>query len=598
MNFTRILPSSLRFWTSAGILVFAVQALLYAFGLKTHHDEAIYSFLGLNVVTGTYAMYQQGGPLFTHLPLSYLLPGAAHFVFGSDLVVARFLSLIFTALTLLCTYLLCRRVGGRSAPVISLWLLVASIQSVRILSLGGPLAFCDFLLALSLLLLCCPIASPRREVLAACVISVALMTRQNMVISWAIILAYGVFTQKRWYHGVWVAVAGTVFPIVVTALYWPGIVTSALLHPLFQDLLRSVGWNPGAELLVEPVLRSPVSLTAYLGTFYYLGGYYFLILLSLAVSGIALLLSWSDVRPFRGIDQGARIVWLMVALFAVNLAAHVLGPMVAGAPFATYNYINYCVPLGAALGGLGLEHLLQSSHDRFVKGSIVGGLAIAILVSVSTWMIPSQFIMCFPCMDGIRHAAQKLAQVSTPESKIFSLCYMHVFLLADRRPFPAMVWPEWGLSVSADAAQVKKLGRYNYDMAAEWLDRADLIVLAEPVVQNMGGVFRDQPKGGADLVKLVEEKISQGFEFVEAVSAGNLGKILFYRRVSGVTPQHESSKPNLKSVKEVTLGKLPRDGRVQHPEERLDFKSHPLVFLALDKVTSHNHIDRSEHHVT
>ena len=221
---------STRFWLVLAVIVFLAQAAVYPFVLKTHLDEGNYSILGYSAVAGIYPMYKDGGPWFPYMPLSFLVPGTVHVLFGKQLYVVRLFSILCGGLAIFFAYQIARRLGGRYAALITLWLLVSSVGTIRYYSLGGPVPFCALLVTASVFVLTSRIKSPLREVIAVLCATAALGTRQNMVLSWLVIVLYSSLAQKRASQLVLVMAVGLLSPLTFVIPFWPDIINKVLIH--------------------------------------------------------------------------------------------------------------------------------------------------------------------------------------------------------------------------------------------------------------------------------------------------------------------------------------------------------------------------------
>jgi 4-amino-4-deoxy-L-arabinose transferase-like glycosyltransferase len=535
---------SMRFWLCLGVVVLAIQLSVYPFTVPTHVDEGSYSFYGYNAVTGYYPMYKQGGPWFQHPPMAYVIPGITHALLGKGFYAIRIISALLAGVMVLLTYRLARKLGGPHAALINLWLLVGQAESIRYYCLGGPLPFVAMCIVAAVLSYSSDIKSPYREVLAIFFASLAMMTRTNMCYTWGVVVLFAVFTQERWSHRVVSIVVSIVFPGIFIIAFWPELAASLLQHHLLPVWVRE--WLI-PDPLIETGQRYPIPLRAYPGSLYYLFRYYSLILMSVGITFAWMWFNrdryplWS--RPWRE----HRGIILLLVLFAGNLVAHVIGPMLIRQPYVMYAYFNYYAPLAAIIGGLGLAAITSDMRKDFVRGVVVGALALSVLVSLFPQGSNTRWPVSFTQtrLQDVQRASERLAALTTPNDKIFALTCMHEFLIADRHPYPAPLLID-ALSLSKDTNRVLKYNRYNYELAESYLTQADVVIVSDYGELELGGLYRGQPGSGQDVVDLIERVVSRDFSLVEEIPATSMGKWRIYRRMkSNTAPERreEVSKP-------------------------------------------------------
>jgi len=518
-----------RFWLFMGIAVFLSQALVYPFTQRTHFDEGNYSFLGYNAVQGIYPMYKDGGPWFSYMPLSFLVPGTIHSLFGRDFYVIRLFSVFCAGLAILASYFLARKLGGDLAALITLWLLVASVQTLRHYSLGGPLPFVALFVMASVLILASDVKSPYREVLAIFCITVAVMTRRNMFPSWLVVVIYSAMQQQRVRDFGVVIAASVLLPVAFIWPFWPDIIDEIFFHPHLPSFLAR--WMIPYPLPDEPA-HELWPFRSYVGALYYFISCYFLILAAVGISGVWMLLRWfSGPIPWAELKEN-KITALVSLLFFGNLVVHVVGPMLAGTPFTVYAYFNYYAPLGAVIGGLGLAAISAQVRSDYARGALIGGLVVAAFFSLFPWPFSANWPLGPSGLAEINNAAERLAKLTKPDDKIFAVTHMHEFLLADRRPFPALAIVEWGLSVATETDKVQKFNRYNYDLAARWLQEADVVIVSDAVSEGLSRHYKGLKGSGQDVVDLVNKVVAKDFNLVEEVPNSSRGNWKIYRRKS------------------------------------------------------------------
>lgn len=516
-----------RFWLVLAIAVFLAQAAVYPFVLRTHLDEGNYSILGYSAVTGMYPMYKDGGPWFPYMPLSFLVPGAVHALFGKQLCVVRIFSILCGGLTIFFAYKVARRLGGDYAALTTLWLLVSSGATIQYYSLGGPVPFCAFLVMASVFVLTGRMNSPLREIIAVLCAAAALGTRQNMVLSWLIVLLYSALTQKRTGHTILVMALGLLAPLAIILPFSPDIIDKVLVHHQSPSFLATILAN---DPLIETETRLSWPMRAYVGAVYYLFKYYYVIITATAISCAWAFIKMREETPLLKALHDNREIALIVTLFLGNLLLHVVAPLFSPAPFAMYAYFNYYAPLAAIIGGLGLAAIIAQIKQEYLQGITVGVLAVAMVFSVFPSQLTSNWRTSFTVIPSIDFAAKRLAALTSPQDKIFSITLSPEFLLADRRPYPQLVVFD-GFTTFPDSEKVLKFNRYNYALADKWLKEADVVILSDQVCHDLGMLYKGSSgSSGRDVVDLAEKVASRDFALVEEISRTSRGAWRIYRR--------------------------------------------------------------------
>ena len=515
-----------RFWLVLAAIVFLAQAAVYPFVLKTHLDEGIYSIIGYDAVMGRYPLYKEGGPWFTYMPLSFLVPGIVHGIFGKGLYVIRLFSILCGGLSILFSYLIARKLGGNLAALLTLWLLVASVPTIQYYSLGGPVPFVALCLIASVYLLTTRVASPYREVLAVLCVSLALGARQNMLVSWFFLVTYGCLIQKRPAHLLIVAAASVLFPLIIVIPFWPDIFHGALALPQFAGSLLKLVLP---EQIVDEGSRSTWPTRAYIGAVFYLVKYYYFIWASIGISCCWTVLKLASISGLRKAIIGNPIISFIAALFSANFLVHVIGPILVSTPFGMYAYFNYYAPLAAVLGGLGFAAFVNASKGEYTRGVFLGIFGTMAFFSVLPWSSPSYWAMSLNSLRDIDFAAEHLAKLTTPRDKIFALTLTPEFLLTGRRPYPALIVPV-GLSICRDTERVQRLNRYNFALAKKWLREADVVILSDAVCQELADLYKGLEGSGRDVADLAQTVVLQDFDVVEQISRTSRGKWTIYRK--------------------------------------------------------------------
>ena len=204
----------------AGLVVYLVRAINYAFTQRSIVDEGLYLYKGYLFAQGIYKPFQDYGFWTQKAPLSYLVYGWVQQVFGPGLRTGRYFSIFLGALALLGLALVARRIGGRWWGAGVIWVVALNTVSIRYFSaaMSQSLVAC---LLMWMLFFTLGKERPRWQIVAGSLCAgIMVMARQNMAPVLIILPAYLVW-QHGWKGGLLAAAMSLVPLIIVQAVYWP-----------------------------------------------------------------------------------------------------------------------------------------------------------------------------------------------------------------------------------------------------------------------------------------------------------------------------------------------------------------------------------------
>jgi 4-amino-4-deoxy-L-arabinose transferase-like glycosyltransferase len=156
---------------------------------RFHHDEALYTTWALQITSGA-------DPWLAHTPVDkpplflYILAGAMRLL-GPTETAARIPSLLATALSVLLTFWLGRKLYGEAIGLVAAWLMALSPFTL----LFAPTAFTDPLLV-ALVLAACVAAAHHRPVLAGMMTGLAIATKQQGVFFTPVVLTLLIYDLR------------------------------------------------------------------------------------------------------------------------------------------------------------------------------------------------------------------------------------------------------------------------------------------------------------------------------------------------------------------------------------------------------------------
>jgi 4-amino-4-deoxy-L-arabinose transferase-like glycosyltransferase len=281
-----------------GALVYLLQAFMYAHTTIPNLDEGAYLYKGMLFATGEYRPFQFFGVLTNKAPLAFLIPGYVQSIFGPGLQTGRYLAILFGTLSVVTTWTVARRLGGKWLAAGAVWVFALSPVLIKTYSQGVTQSTIAFLLALVLALSLGDGRPTWKLILSGFVAGVMILVRQNMVLVLPLLILY-ILWEHGWKPALFAALAGGAVLIFFHVLYWPNIMD--LWLPWLPEGLRSnfsdLTYHPGGISLWDP----SIDLSGRLLSFFQGMRFHFA-----AVAGVVLALllwprraDWSSQADFR-----------------------------------------------------------------------------------------------------------------------------------------------------------------------------------------------------------------------------------------------------------------------------------------------------------
>ena len=170
------------FWRSLGYFSILTQAWHYAHTTIPGLDEGSYLFKGYLYLHGIYEPFQPYGPLTNKAPLAFLIPGLAEYIFGAGLRTGRYFAIFLGLLTVLGTWIMARRWAGRWLAAASVWVFALSPMIIKIHAITASEVIIACMLAWMCVFILAEERSPWQIVLGSILATLAVLTRQNMVV--------------------------------------------------------------------------------------------------------------------------------------------------------------------------------------------------------------------------------------------------------------------------------------------------------------------------------------------------------------------------------------------------------------------------------
>lgn len=312
----------------AGALAYLFQLLYFASSQESVLDEGAYLYKGYLFATGQYSLYQPYGPWSNHMPLAFLIPGAAQWIFGAGIRTGRYFAVFLAMLTILGIWILARRFGGRwwaagAVLIVVLNPMLAKMYSTAI-SQGIVIALLTWMLVLIL-----GSNRPQWQILCGSLLAgLIFLTRINMILVLPAAVLY-IFWEHGRKAGLWSALIGASVVVIGHAVYWPEILQ------LWAKLPRSL--TPFLNIYrlpkeYEGTWQPDTSLSGRLLSFFQTIRFHFTVMIGVITSWLL----WPKPGTWKSKSQ-LRITLCMSCLFLVLLVMHLWASL-------TGDYCVFCMP--------------------------------------------------------------------------------------------------------------------------------------------------------------------------------------------------------------------------------------------------------------
>ncbi|MBI5823945.1 MAG: glycosyltransferase family 39 protein [Chloroflexi bacterium] len=350
--------------TGVGALLYLIQAVVYAHTTVSSLDEGSYLLKGILYWRGIYQPFEPYGPLTNKAPFAFLIPGFAEYIFGPGLRTGRYFSIFLGLLTMLGVWITARRWAGKWMAAGTVWVFALSPMIIKL----HARAVSEVVIASLLAWVCVLVLDEERPlwqiILGSALASLAVMTRQNMVLILPLLALY-IFWQHGRQKGIWSLTAMAIVFFAVHIHYWPNILT--IWAPWLPDAL-----TPFLDAFRLPKDAIPVwdpSLDFWNRTNAFFQGmrYHFIMI----VGGIFALLFWplrTALKPAPAIRAAVFLAVAYSILFALHGWASLASQYESySCVFCFSNYLTFFDPLGILFFVIVFSSAWTTHPSRFVK---------------------------------------------------------------------------------------------------------------------------------------------------------------------------------------------------------------------------------------
>ncbi len=205
-----------------GLILYTIQALVYAHLLLPNLDEGSYLYKGYLLAEGVYKPFQPYGFWINKMYLSFFIWGWVQALFAPGLLAPRYAAVFLSLLSLLGLWLIARRLGNCWLAAIAVWVLALDPTLIGTYSTARSevLVICmlTWVLVLSL-----GAERPVWQIVASAFLTgILILTRENMIFVPPLLILY-VFWQHGKKKGIFALVTVFLVLLVGHIIYWPGI---------------------------------------------------------------------------------------------------------------------------------------------------------------------------------------------------------------------------------------------------------------------------------------------------------------------------------------------------------------------------------------
>jgi hypothetical protein len=355
-----------------GLILYTVQALVYAHLLLPNLDEGSYLYKGYLLAEGLYKPFQPYGFWINKMYLSFFIWGWVQALFMPGLLAPRYVAVFLSVLSLLGLWIVSRKMGNRWLAAIAVWVLALDPTLIGTYSTARSQVLVICMLTWVLVFSLGAERPVWQIVGSAFLTGIMILTRENMVFIIPLLILY-IFWQHGRKKGILALI--TIFAVLFIGhiIYWPGIMylwerwlPDSLLH-----LLGQTGPNLG-----KTISTSGISWSARLNSLSQAIRIQFIPF----VGSIFVLLVWPKREAWKTPAQFRAAVFLAV-LFFILLITHVWASI-------GDNYCVFCLSDYMAFwGNVGLLLVVVSISAWNKTPPLFAKVAIVVTVLAATTAI-------------------------------------------------------------------------------------------------------------------------------------------------------------------------------------------------------------------
>ena len=449
----------------------------------TYIDEAKYLIKGWLMTTGQVGYYSTPEFFYQHMPGIFLWYGLGQTFFGPSLLLARIQSFFVGLGVLWITY---RLAGKKVLPLLAL-------APVAILYYSAAVPQSIIALVLLMAFYC---LVKNRYRLATLAFSLSFIIRENFLFT---LIIYWLWLMVIYRKNLKELLINYLISLTILAIFflpgWPGTIN---ILKNFPGVSRLLPVNAAEKTVLGLNRFVDFGLKQYWQAIKEFGGLFF----SFGLVGILALLRAVKAGKIWPKDSRWR---LLIVVTATNFVAHVWSAANLS-PRAVIAYFAYSFPLIAIIFTRWLGNKKIKYYPFLLVLSLIG------LPFASLFQLPDR-----PnTISELDRSARALRPLVADKQKIVWLAEPISLYLAGKVSYYPLINHTNFYKSSNDTPTVRKLGFWNQEMMAEWLNEADLVVLD----YNRLKIVSDN-----NLTQIIENKVNNNYTFIqtpENIWPGNL----------------------------------------------------------------------------
>ena len=463
------------------IFVWILVGIYGIFYNPTYIDEAKYLIKGWLITTGQVGYYSTKEFFYQHMPGGLLWYGIGQRIFGPNLLIARIQSFLIGVLVMLFSYKLAGLINPKTKRNI---LSILGLAPVAILyySSAVPQSLSTLSLILGFYWL-----YKNRSRLATASFALSFIIRENFLFTLAIYLLFLLIELRK---NIKELIINFLITLAVLAIFfvpgWPGTINILKNFPGVSRLLPvnaaektvlGLNWmiqNYDSHLYVRAIKE--------FGVIYF--SFFFVGLISL-INGFKGKTLWLKDNRWR----------LLLVITGFNFLAHTWSAFNL-TPRSIVAYLAYTFPLLAVIAAV----LLQNKKIKFYYLLLMIALISLNFASIFQW--PNKI----NTIKQLTLSANSLKPVVSQKQEIVWLTEPMSLYLAGKVSYYPLINHTNFYKPSNDTQTVRKLGFWNQEMMAEWLNEADLVVLD----YNRLKIVSDN-----NLTQIIENKVNNNYTFIQ-----------------------------------------------------------------------------------
>jgi hypothetical protein len=521
------------FLLAAGLVVLLAEAACFARYGTSVYDEGGYLYEGWLTVRHGWVPFLD---FYAKIPpLIYYLYGAGQSLFGPDFYLGRLQAAAFTFFTLALAILAARRLGGKWAAVIVVWLPALCPAALSAYFHAYAMAPTSIFLVLALSFLTGSKPGPW-PLLAGMLTTAAFLLCRHDLLPFALVLWVYVLTayplDRRQRFGAvifsWACFALVMMPFALLA---PGAVLQTLTIGKLGQGLEHTGpmYGSAVGVSLRAVAWHTMMVTRYYGA---------MLLLALPALAAWLASRRDRTRPPFPLPHGL-LLWLFAPL--VNWLAHIPAALLSG------NNIFYLLDMYIYFP---LAVFTAVMFVRVARGLLAVCPQGQLRAQLATWACAA--LLLTPALTGpganfefkrghptavemVQRGGQAVARYTSPRDTIFTLDDPHHFLQAGRLLPNCLTHELFGYVESTNTPLVRQLHHFNKEMIAEWLSgQAQVVILSHDTDEFM--VHSGRFPRGQELHDFIYSRLQERYRLVAEIPGTYGGPMRIYRLAGTAGP--------------------------------------------------------------